>query len=58
MNNYINVLGAGLAGVEAANMITKQGIKVRLYEMKPKKFTPAHKSNNIAELICTNSLKA
>lgn len=58
MNNYINVLGAGLAGVEAANMITKQGIKVRLYEMKPKKFTPAHKSNNFAELICSNSLKA
>ena len=58
MNDYINVLGAGLAGVEAANMITKQGIKVRLYEMKPKKFTPAHKSNNFAELICSNSLKA
>ncbi|MBP3324539.1 MAG: methylenetetrahydrofolate--tRNA-(uracil(54)-C(5))-methyltransferase (FADH(2)-oxidizing) TrmFO [Clostridia bacterium] len=58
MNDYINVLGAGLAGVEAANMITKQGIKVKLYEMKPKKFTPAHKSNNFAELICSNSLKA
>ena len=58
MNNYINVLGAGLAGVEAANIITTYGIKVKLYEMKPKKFTPAHKSNNFAELICSNSLKA
>ena len=58
MNNYINVLGAGLAGVEAANIITTYGIKVKLYEMKPYKFTPAHKSNNFAELICSNSLKA
>lgn len=57
-NNYINVLGAGLAGVEAANIITKHGIPVHLYEMKPKKFTPAHTSSNFAELICSNSLKA
>ena len=58
MNNYINVLGAGLAGVEAANIITSYGIKVKLYEMKPHKYTPAHKSGNFAELICSNSLKA
>lgn len=58
MNDYINVLGAGLAGVEAANIIASHGIKVKLYEMKPKSFSPAHKSENFAELICSNSLKA
>ena len=57
-NNYINVIGAGLAGVEAANIIAKNGIEVHLYEMKPLKFSPAHKSGNFAELICSNSLKA
>lgn len=56
--DYINVIGAGLAGVEAANIIAKHGIKVKLYEMKPKKFTKAHESENFAELICSNSLKA
>ncbi len=58
MNNYINVIGAGLAGVEAANIIAKNNIKVRLFEMKPKKYTKAHQSPNFAELICSNSLKA
>ncbi len=58
MNNYINVFGAGLAGVEAANIIASHGIPVKLYEMKPKNFSPAHKSENFAELICSNSLKA
>lgn len=58
MNDYINVLGAGLAGVEAANTIAAHGIKVKLYEMKPVSFSPAHKSENFAELICSNSLKA
>lgn len=55
---YINVLGAGLAGCEAAYQIAKRGIQVRLFEMKPKKKTPAHKSDNFCELICSNSLKA
>lgn len=55
---YINVLGAGLAGCEAAYQIAKRGINVKLYEMKPNKKTPAHKSNNFCELICSNSLKA
>lgn len=58
MNDYINVFGAGLAGVEAANIIASHGIRVKLYEMKPKSFSPAHKSENFAELICSNSLKA
>ena len=52
------VIGAGLAGVEAANQLAKRGIKVSLYEMKPKKFSPAHKSEGFAELVCSNSLKA
>lgn len=55
---YVNVLGAGLAGCEAAWQIAKRGIKVRLYEMKPKKKTPAHSSDMFCELICSNSLKA
>ncbi len=55
---YINVLGAGLAGCEAAYQIAKRGINVRLFEMKPNQKTPAHKSNDFCELICSNSLKA
>ena len=55
---YINVLGAGLAGCEAAWQIARRGINVRLFEMKPEKKTPAHSSDNFCELICSNSLKA
>ncbi len=55
---YINVIGAGLAGCEAAMQIAKRGIQVRLYEMKPCKKSPAHKSDLFAELVCSNSLKA
>lgn len=51
------VVGAGLAGCEAAYQIAKRGIKVRLYDMKPGKFSPAHKSADLAELVCSNSLK-
>ena len=52
------VIGGGLAGVEAANQLSKRGIKVTLYEMKPQKYSPAHKSGNLGELVCSNSLKA
>ena len=52
------VLGAGLAGCEAAWQLARRGIPVTLYEMKPQKFSPAHKSQGLAELICSNSLKA
>ena len=52
------VIGGGLAGVEATKQLSKRGIKVTLYEMKPKKFSPAHKSDKLAELVCSNSLKA
>ncbi len=54
----IKVLGAGLAGCEAAWQIAQRGGKVVLYEMKPEKFSPAHQSPGFAELICSNSLKA
>jgi len=58
MSDRITVIGAGLAGCEAAFTIANKGIKVNLYEMKPNKKTPAHKNDNFAELVCSNSLKA
>ena len=54
----INVIGAGLAGCEAAFQAAELGVKVKLYEMKPNKMTPAHHSNNFAELVCSNSLRS
>lgn len=58
MEKYVNVIGAGLAGSEAAFQIANQGVKVKLYEMRPAKQTPAHHTKNFAELVCTNSLRA
>lgn len=58
MNDYIVVIGGGLAGTEAAYQIAKQGIKVKLYEMKPAKFSPAHSNKNLAEIVCSNSFKS
>lgn len=54
----VKVLGAGLAGCEAAYRLAEYGLRVELYEMKPEKFSAAHKSKGFAELICSNSLKA
>lgn len=54
----VNVIGGGLAGCEASWQIASYGIEVNLYEMKPKKFTPAHHYKNLCELVCSNSLKA
>lgn len=56
--NKATVIGAGLAGVEAAWQLAKAGIETELWEMKPLKFSPAHKMNGYAELVCSNSLKA
>lgn len=56
--DIVNVIGAGLAGVECAYQLSRFGIKVKLYEMKPYKKSLAHKSNNYAELVCSNSLKS
>ncbi len=58
MENYINVVGGGLAGAEAAYQIAKRGINVKLYEMKPKKFSPAHSNPDLAEIVCSNSFKS
>ncbi len=58
MFKTVNVIGAGLAGCEASYQLAKRGIKVKLFEMKPKEFTPAHKSGFFAELVCSNSLKS
>ena len=58
MNNFITVIGGGLAGCEAAYQIAKAGIKVKLYEMKPVKFSPAHVNKNLAEIVCSNSFKS
>ncbi|WP_249030477.1 methylenetetrahydrofolate--tRNA-(uracil(54)-C(5))-methyltransferase (FADH(2)-oxidizing) TrmFO [Tannockella kyphosi] len=58
MKEIVNVVGAGLAGVEATNQLVKKGYRVRLYEMRPKKMTPAHHTGDFAELVCSNSLRA
>ncbi len=54
----VNIIGAGLAGSEACYQLLKRGYKVNLFEMKPNKFSPAHKNPNFAELVCSNSLKS
>ena len=54
----VNIIGAGLAGSEAAWQLIQRGIPVRLYEMRPKKYSPAHHTDNFGELVCSNSLRA
>ncbi len=58
MKDYIIVIGGGLAGCEAAYQIAKREIKVKLYEMKPTKYSPAHANKNLAEIVCSNSFKS
>ena len=58
MHNRVTVVGAGLAGSEAAYQLLKRGFDVTLCEMKPKKFSPAHHSESFAELVCSNSLRS
>lgn len=58
MSNSVNVIGAGLAGCEAAWQLANRGVKVVLYDMKPHKFSPAHKNKDFAELVCSNSLRS
>src|SRR4029078_2093683 len=60
MNNdaRATIIGGGLAGSEAAWQAAERGIKVRLYEMRPARPTPAHQSDNLAEIVCSNSLKS
>ena len=56
--NQVKIIGAGLAGCEAAYFLAQRGVQVTLYEQKPVKFSDAHKSENFAELVCSNSLKS
>lgn len=58
MNRFITVIGGGLSGCEAAWQIAARGIKVKLYEMRPVRPTPAHKTEHLAEVVCSNSLKS
>ena len=58
MNKTVNIIGGGLAGCEAAYQIAKRGYKVKLYEMKPTKFSNAHSNKNLAEIVCSNSFKS
>ncbi|HPM00057.1 MAG TPA: FAD-dependent oxidoreductase, partial [Bacillota bacterium] len=58
MNEKAVVIGAGLAGSEAAWQLAKRGIKVRLYEMRPVASTPAHHTDKFGELVCSNSLRS
>ena len=58
MKDYITIIGGGLAGCEAAYQIAKAGIKVKLYEMKPNKFSEAHSNKDLAEIVCSNSFKS
>lgn len=58
LNNKINIIGAGLAGCEAAWQIAERGVKVRLFEMKPIKYSPVHSSPMFAELVCSNSFRS
>lgn len=58
MKDYITIIGGGLAGCEAAYQIARKGIKVKLYEMKPTKYTEAHSNKDLAEIVCSNSFKS
>ena len=58
MKKTVNVIGAGLAGSEAAYYLAKKGYNVKLYDIKPNAYTPAHKNPNYGELVCSNSLKS
>ena len=57
MSQTVNIVGAGLAGSEAAYQLAQRGIKVNLIEMRPVKQTPAHHTDKFAELVCSNSLR-
>ena len=56
--NKVKIIGGGFAGVEAAWQLAERGIETELYEMKPLRYSPAHSSEGLAELVCSNSFKA
>ncbi|NLJ37070.1 MAG: NAD(P)-binding protein, partial [candidate division WS1 bacterium] len=55
--SMVTIIGGGLAGAEAAWQVAQRGVHVRLYEMRPVRMTPAHETDLLAELVCSNSLK-
>ena len=57
-SKVVNIVGGGLAGTEAAYQLAKNGVSVRLFEMRPTKLTPAHNGGGLAELVCSNSFVA
>lgn len=57
-NKEVIIIGGGLAGVEAAWQVLKKGFKATIFEMKPKRFSPAHSMPRLAEIVCSNSLKS
>ena len=57
-DKVLHIVGAGLSGCEAAWQAAQRGVKVRLYDMKPNKFSAAHKNTDFAELVCSNSLRS
>ena len=56
--NEVNIIGGGFAGVEAAWQAAQRGARVRLYEMRPVQQTPAHRTDKLGEIVCSNSLKS
>jgi methylenetetrahydrofolate--tRNA-(uracil-5-)-methyltransferase len=58
LNKTVRIIGAGLAGSEAAWQCARRGVAVELFEMRPVRATPAHQTDNFAELVCSNSLKS
>ena len=58
MQKTVKIIGGGLAGSEAAYYLAKRGYNVKLYDIKPHAYTPAHKNPNYGELVCSNSLKS
>src|SRR5712692_10722597 len=56
--SHVTIIGGGLAGSEAAWQAAERGVKVRLYEMRPSRPTPAHQTANLGEIVCSNSLKS
>ena len=56
--NEVTIIGGGLAGCEAAWQLARRGCRVRIFDMKPGKFSPAHESEDLAELVCSNSLRS
>jgi methylenetetrahydrofolate--tRNA-(uracil-5-)-methyltransferase len=58
MEKLVRIIGGGLAGCEAAYQLARRGVKVELFEMRPRRMTEAHSSSDLGELVCSNSLRS